>query len=862
MKLQSQYHAALQDLRTDEAFEFLLTHPNFINWYSYSGSQQLVILGEMGSGKTVTMAFLADELSRRNEHQLPRPKVCYYYCRDDETGQAVYIFSALILALLEQLSGLKRTFYEWYKENQASGILQPETSVRKLEEFLGTVLETLDRHIFIIIDGLDECDRASRKALLKFLRTLLQKTPRLKVVLSSRPEEEIVDQLGEAPRIEMSSDICRDAIIVRHTVETRLSYLSEDVRELVIEKLSHSARGSAIWTKMTVELIELRKIRAFGPMSKFLQEMPLARQLVDLYRALISRSSSNDDENQKLAAHALIVLAVARRPLGIQELAWAVTLAAAEESVDTVPALAELVDHQRVTTVIYPFITRIDFTDLHKRQVQLVHQSVREFIVQEWSHLLHSATSAEPHQATVSRSTQGLELFILNICIRYLLLNDIGSLHLFSEEEIAIDALPQDVDLFNKREPFEYDAHCTWEDWEEDMIHYDPTERGFGEFFVYASSHWLDHFGAIESGPLPHLAKIESLCRASSTRLHNWINQNRRPSCTIKPRFDFDSQLYDPLSITSLFGSDAILRDMLENSNFENENYLPFPAIAAVDQVLQWGDLSRLRMLFLEGKLGRQLRNLEFFRLVIRRWSEFGARHDNWVVAFDLVNYVLDTIVEEKWGYDLLCVATRAGCMPIIQLLLGGAQQKAQLRTELLRGFQPIAEAVLGNHVDVVEYLLGDEDLRAQLQYVNSGGENVLHIASGLCNPAIFRLLVPHLQKGLPQTDNQGDTVLVRIIKSHSNPRNRYESARILLSQADVNWNSHIGGGQQDPLQTAVQLGDAEMCRLLICEGKMNPVSALTYGHNGQLILRNNPCRNEEDILQLLQEYAADASAS
>lgn len=66
----------------------------------------------MGSGKTVAIAYLVDELNRRDEHQLPRPKVCYYYCRDDDTGQAINILSTLILALLKQLSGLKRTFYD------------------------------------------------------------------------------------------------------------------------------------------------------------------------------------------------------------------------------------------------------------------------------------------------------------------------------------------------------------------------------------------------------------------------------------------------------------------------------------------------------------------------------------------------------------------------------------------------------------------------------------------------------------------------------------------------------------------------------------------------------------------------------
>lgn len=177
MSQQARYHDRLKELRSDEACEFLITHPGFTKWYGASDSSQLVILGEMGCGKTVALTFLVDKLNQRSGCQIPRPKVCYYYCRDDETGQAVNILSGLILVLLEQLPGLKKTFYEWYKENQASGTLEPATGARKLGEFLEIVLATFDRMLFIVIDGLDECGRASRKTLLKVLENLRKKTP-------------------------------------------------------------------------------------------------------------------------------------------------------------------------------------------------------------------------------------------------------------------------------------------------------------------------------------------------------------------------------------------------------------------------------------------------------------------------------------------------------------------------------------------------------------------------------------------------------------------------------------------------------------------------------------------------------------
>ncbi len=324
----------------------------------------------------------------------------------------------------------------------------------------------IDRPLFIVIDGLDECDRASQNNLLRSLKILMEKTPRFKVILSSRPQEEILEQLDGIAKIDLGSDVERDRVIVENTVERKLFYLSKDVRALVTETLSRLAQGSAIWTKMVVELIEVRRIRALDPMEDFLEKIPLPEQLSELYVNLISRCTSNDPENQKLATTALEVLAITRRPLSILELAWAVALGAAQKRVTTVAALAKLVDHQRVMSLIQPFVAHVDFDDVKKRQVRLVHQSVKEFIVREWAlnqpGLQGPAISTATDQGLIHQRTGSLEAGILDICIRYLLLDDFGHTDLFSEEQMAIEELPQESDLFNNdEEPTEYDPCYT-----------------------------------------------------------------------------------------------------------------------------------------------------------------------------------------------------------------------------------------------------------------------------------------------------------------------------------------------------------------------------------------------------------------
>lgn len=202
----------------------------------------------------------------------------------------------------------------------------------------------------------------------------------------------------------MESNVHRDSVIVRHTVQEQLFYLPGEVRALVTETLSRLAHGRAIWTKMTIELFQVRNIKALEPMRRFLENMSLPGQLSELYTTLLSRSSSNDPENQELAALALKLLAAACRPLSILELAWAVALAANQHETNTVVALAQMVDHQRVMSLIYPFITRVGFTDLRKRQVRLVHQSVKEFVVKDCSYTNGRDTSTVSDGATSTRS--------------------------------------------------------------------------------------------------------------------------------------------------------------------------------------------------------------------------------------------------------------------------------------------------------------------------------------------------------------------------------------------------------------------------------------------------------------------------
>ncbi|EYB32730.1 hypothetical protein FG05_30094 [Fusarium graminearum] len=336
-----------------------------------------------------------------------------------------------------------------------------------------------------------------------------------------------------------------------------------------------------------------------------------------------------------MAAMALEILGAARRRLSILELAWAVALGVADPDISTVAEVAELVDTQGIMALIQPFIASTDFKDLKKRQITVVHQSAK---LQDVGKLRAEGRAADP------LISSRLENNIFDICVRYLLLDEINNLPLFSEEQMAIEELPQNLDLFtDDDDAAAYTTDCSWENWEEGMIRYDPADRGFGEFFCLC---------------FLLLDRSFQLCQANSTRLHNWTSQDSRPDCVVQARFEFDGSLYDPLSITSLYGSEELLFKMLEKSEFESDEFLLNTALVAVDQILQWGDLCRLRMLFFGRETGRHLQNLEFFRLIIDLWR-FSNRNyrQNWDIAFGIINDIPDILIRKEWGNKLLCLA-------------------------------------------------------------------------------------------------------------------------------------------------------------------------------------------------------------
>ncbi|KIW52361.1 hypothetical protein PV05_08003 [Exophiala xenobiotica] len=593
-----------------------------------------------------------------------------------------------------------------------------------------------------------------------------------------------------------------------------------------------------------------------GPVRNFLEHTPSPAELWKLYAELFNKQTGGDPDNEELVTNALEILAVARRDLSILELAWAMALRDSSTTVSTVEGLKDYVDSERVLSLLQPFLFQLDFEDAQKRQVRLVHASLTELVQlaapSDWSQSQNPAKDSDINKRSTQQRMLRLEAALLCTCVKYLLLDEIDQIDLLSEEQegiITFEALPgfgACDDSFDLAQEPDSTGAGQGLDNEEDAknIYYDPAERGFGEFYVYASCFWVGHFTMSDPDHLPDMVDIVKLCSASSERrLKNWIRQKYRPDCTITPKFT-DNYLHDPLTVVSLHGPETTLKRLLQDDaiSLRGNEFLSGTVEEATQRIIYEGDLSRLIIFFHDARVGPQIRHIGTFLRMMIRWAQQSEKQLRpWASCFDLVfNICDDVLVKEKQGNELLCLAARCGCLPVVERLFEAAARNPALRDEILREVrrdvrppdyhQSVGEAVRYDSVDVLRYLLDQEGIEGHLRHRDSKGYNVLHWAAFCCNPEVISLLISVFPEGVNESNDDG-TQPLHLVVFNRHPQ-RLEAAVILLTEghADVEKGSmEEPGSWDDPLRMAARYGDLEMCRVLVEVGGANPRRVLKF---------------------------------
>lgn len=245
--------------REKDTCDWIFELEEYKEWRSSTESSLLWVSGVGGLGKSILMSAVVDEIQRA----LTEDQCCsaqYFFCSaGDESTKKVDRIKKQLLHQLYRMAQSDESSETLEKSNDIvtnflpkkdSAGSQPGSQQKKSEKTTGfedaysSLAKTLDKKIFLIIDALDECvDRKDAGILRTLQNTLLASDLPLKILICSRPEPDIVDDLVGKPAIKVEDHNGPDIERAAKAKLEGLPGLSSDERALACKSIVDKAKG-------------------------------------------------------------------------------------------------------------------------------------------------------------------------------------------------------------------------------------------------------------------------------------------------------------------------------------------------------------------------------------------------------------------------------------------------------------------------------------------------------------------------------------------------------------------------------------------------------------------------------------------
>ncbi|KAL4802838.1 ankyrin [Aspergillus unguis] len=346
-------------------------------------SNVMWLYGNPGTGKSTMSIALVEELPKKDYFSTGNNVLSSFFC--DASLDCQRTVTSILRGLLYQI---------FSQRPELIGRIMPKYEIQKERLFttfdaLWALLMDIGRvtcgpEIYCIVDALDECEPHEQEILLRqidqsFNGSFSQGSvpPRVHFFIASRPYPEIRSYLSLFTCIDLGSrqEILAD---LKATIHEKVKALamrkcySTTVKERVIQALEEKADGTFLWVGIVCD--RLNQPRTTNPL-KTLQNLP--QGLHSLYRNLLDDAftAENDEEDYQTMKEILRLVAFARRPMTMAELADACELYPDENNDSRLQFTRAIVDLCRLLVIV------------DKGYVRLLHTSVQDFLVTQMSEM-------------------------------------------------------------------------------------------------------------------------------------------------------------------------------------------------------------------------------------------------------------------------------------------------------------------------------------------------------------------------------------------------------------------------------------------------------------------------------------------
>ena len=329
----------------------------------------------LGAGKSVLASFVINEMRKYPATEL---QVLYFFCKENSYYSSKASAAAIVSNLIDQL-------IEWNPLQSLLEILKQArerhaksercTNFGVLWGIFVTMVHEFPTPIVVVVDSLDEC-LVDREAFLEGVVSFPDS--KVRFFLTSRNELDIDSVFGPSPKVaKRSMDVEADIekfVIQRVEQLPRLHNFKTQIIQTVTKKSSGMFRYAALL------LDELNSPDAMSDISVILRRPPA--DLHEMYDSILQRLESMDRGqrnrwSREIRRRILTWIGMAKKPLRVDELAYACAVRDGEENIDLTKRL--LHSEQDLLRACSSLVEILGGT------VQYTHPSVREYLFQSAS---------------------------------------------------------------------------------------------------------------------------------------------------------------------------------------------------------------------------------------------------------------------------------------------------------------------------------------------------------------------------------------------------------------------------------------------------------------------------------------------
>lgn len=424
-----QYEAFKNDLNEPPApktCEWFKTHDAYRQWTEIDRGV-LVVAASPGCGKSVLARSLVDEF--RNENVAT---VCHFFFKDNSLqNQAASGLCALLHQILTKHEDIVLKFEKTIAQQDKEAL---QNNMGQLWEIFAGVTEALPYSpVLCVLDGLDECQQKSREKLINDIKGLFtSKSPRLKIIVTCRPLRKILTPFREFKShcivLEIGdTEVAQIREEINHVIDYRLDELTKNstwtsgvkIVEEMKSKLKAAKEQNYLWLRLTFQLLHENSDDKPKAWVQLIQRIP--EGIHNTYEELLGRIPK--DRHSTVRAILSLVVA-ARRPLKAEELNAALDLYhRVEGTYDETDEPTPIDEFKEWISNYCGFLVQII-----EGSVQFIHQTVKEFLVNENSPIntVDTRSGTAPWKSSIKM--QEAHRLMAEICIRHLYHRTLGFL--------------------------------------------------------------------------------------------------------------------------------------------------------------------------------------------------------------------------------------------------------------------------------------------------------------------------------------------------------------------------------------------------------------------------------------------------